>query len=282
MMTANSKSVLFLVTLVAVGIFVSSVSVDALGGSAIHPLALKRGLGAANQGTEQGTGLSGSDGQTKVRGQFCNRFTETADSISGKLSGVRTKIDGRGMDKAGAIDGNRASRDANLKMIRSGQDTRRAEWYAKLDETATTDAQKVAVAEFEKTVDVAVLARRSAVDAAITAFRSGVDGLVSGKKTSVTSAADDFQSAVDAAIATAKSDCSSGKDPETVRNTFRAALKAAKDKLTLARKSVEGIGSQVDALAKVRNVATQTAMGTFDTALKAATEKLKVAFPKGE
>ncbi|MEI7749792.1 MAG: hypothetical protein WCJ25_02210 [Candidatus Moraniibacteriota bacterium] len=280
MTTANSKNILSLVALLAVGISVSSASVEALGGSTIRPLALKREIGAGGQqgaGQEAGQGQSGAG--TQVKGQFCNRFTETAGSISEKLSGIQSRIDGRGVDKTGTIDGNRATRDANLKSVRLGQDTRRAEWYAKLDETATTDAQKTAVEEFKKTVDAAVMARRSAVDSAIAAFRSGVDALVSGKKTSATSAADNFRSAVDAAITVAKSDCAAGNDPEAIRSMFRASLKAAKDTLATERKSVEGIGPQIDTLAKTRNAATKSAVETFNAALKAATEKLKTAFP---
>ncbi|NTW90130.1 MAG: hypothetical protein HGB37_04470 [Candidatus Moranbacteria bacterium] len=214
----------------------------------------------------------------QVQGEFCGRFAETTGNIAEKMSGVRTKIDELKGNREATMEDRRDTRDENLNGIRSTQDARRVEWYAKLEARATTDRQKDAVREFEKTVDTSVETRRDAVDAAIAAFRSGVDSLVSGKKNSAETAADVFQGAVDAAVARAKADCEAGKDPETIRNTFRASLKKAKTELTASRKSVEGIGGQVDALAKVRNESIRKAVEAFDASLKAATEKLKTAF----
>ncbi|NTV54930.1 MAG: hypothetical protein HGA16_00300 [Candidatus Moranbacteria bacterium] len=214
----------------------------------------------------------------QVQGEFCGRFAETTGNIAEKMSGVRTKIDELKGNREATMEDRRDTRDENLNGIRSTQDARRVEWYAKLEARATTDKQKDAVREFEKTVDMSVETRRDAVDAAIAAFRSGVDSLVSGKKNSAETAADVFQGAVDAAVAKAKADCEAGKDPETIRNTFRASLKKAKTELTASRKSVEGIGGQVDALAKVRNESIRKALEAFDASLKAATEKLKTAF----
>lgn len=216
--------------------------------------------------------------RTQVQGEFCGRFAETTGNIAEKMSGVRTEIDELKGNREATMEDRRDTRDESLNGIRSMQDARRVEWYAKLEARATTDRQKDAVREFEKTVDASVETRRDAVDAAIAVFRSGVDSLVSGKKNSAEAAADTFQGAVDAAVAKAKADCEAGKDPETIRNTFRASLKKAKTELTASRKSVEGIGGQVDALAKVRNESIRKAVEAFDASLKAATEKLKTAF----
>ncbi|NTW76052.1 MAG: hypothetical protein HGB34_04085 [Candidatus Moranbacteria bacterium] len=214
----------------------------------------------------------------QVQGEFCGRFAETTGNIVEKMSGVRTKIDELKGNREATMEDRRDTRDENLNGIRSTQDARRVEWYAKLEARATTDRQKDAVREFEKTVDTSVETRHDAVDAAIAAFRSGVDSLVSGKKNSAETAADVFQGAVDAAVAKAKADCEAGKDPETIRNTFRTSLKKAKTELTTSRKAVEGIGSQVDALAAIRNESIRKAVETFDVSLKSATETLKTAF----
>jgi hypothetical protein len=214
----------------------------------------------------------------QVQGEFCGKFAETTGNIAEKMSGVRTKIDDLKGGREAMMEDRRDTRDGNLNGIRSTQDARRVEWYAKLEARATTNTEKDAVKDFKKSVDSAVESRRDAVDAAILTFRTGVDSLVSGKKNSAGSAADTFQDSVDAAVAGAKADCEAGKDPETIRNTFRGSLKKAKTELSTSRKSVEGIGDQVDALAKVRSESIWRAVGAFDTALKAATEKLKTAF----
>jgi len=255
------------------GVAVSSVSAEGLGMP--NP---RKIIGDVRQKVEQ----KQQEVRDRIRGGFCDRFAETAGTIADKLSGVRERVGNRNGDSGSAIEEGRNTRDENLTEIRSQQDARRLEWYAKLDDRATTDKRKAAVEEFKKTVDAAVETRRDAVDAAISAFRSGVDALVSGKKSSVVSVADDFQSSIDAAIATVKSDCGSGKDPEAVRTTFRTSLKAAKDKLVTERKSASGIGDRVEALAKTRNEATKKTAEAFDAALKSATEKLKAALAAGE
>jgi hypothetical protein len=216
--------------------------------------------------------------RTQVQGEFCGKFAETTGSIAEKMSDVRTKIDGLKVNKESMMENHRDTGDERLNDVRSTQDARRVEWYVKLEARATTDKQKEAVKDFKKTVDAGVESRRDMVDAAIGTFRAGADALVTGKKNSAESVADTFQAAVDTAVAGAKADCESGKDPETIRNSFRGALKKAKTDLSISRKSVDNIGNQVDALAVVRNESVRKAVDRFDTVLKAATEKLKVAF----
>lgn len=218
----------------------------------------------------------------QVQGEFCGTFAETTGNIAEKLSGVRSKIEDFRENREGAMEDRRDTRDENLNEIRSEQDARRVEWYGKLEVRAKTDDEKDAVKEFEKTVDAAVETRRDAVDAARETFRSGVDALVAGKKTSVESAADNFENAVNAAVAAAKADCEAGKDPETIRNTFRKSLKNARETLSKERKSSEGIGDQVEALAKTRNESVRKAVEAFNATLKSAAETLKKAFAGSE
>lgn len=216
--------------------------------------------------------------RTQVQGEFCGRFAETTGDIATKMAGIRTRAEERRENRTGSMEDRRDTRDENLSGIRSTQDARRVEWYEKLEARATTDERQDAVRKFGQTVDTAVETRRDAVDAAMFAFRSEVDSLVSGKRDSAESAADAFHVAVDTAVARAKADCEAGKDPETIRNTFRESLKEAKGALTAERKSVDGIGAQVEALAHVRNERIRKAVEAFESVLESATETVKKSF----
>lgn len=220
--------------------------------------------------------------RTQVQGEFCGRFAEVTGEMAGKMTEARNRIAERADDRESGLEDRRDTRDEKLSDIRSEQDARRLEWYAKLQAKASTDEERRAVETFRKTVDGAVEVRRDAVDAAIASFRSAVDSLVDGKKGTTDAAVEEFRKGVDAAVVQAKADCEAGKDPETIRNTFKESLKAARGKLVERRKTAEGIGSQVETLAKTRTESVRQAQDAFRKTLEQALAELKKAFPEHE
>jgi hypothetical protein len=206
---------------------------------------------------------------------FCSRFTETIERINGRLedrgANVKDRVENRGEKRSDRRDG----RDEWLGEKRGTQDERRSALYTKLDERADTDAEKAAVAEFKSTIDAAVVVRRSAVDKAISDFRSAVDSLVGSKKDGVSSAYTEFKSAADAAIAKAKSDCAGDVDPSTVRSTFNAAMKAAREGLKDDRSTIDKVRDDIQTLAETRKKSVEAALATFKTAVETAKEKLQ-------
>ncbi|NTW45920.1 MAG: hypothetical protein HGB18_02570 [Candidatus Moranbacteria bacterium] len=220
--------------------------------------------------------------KTQVQGEFCGRFADVTARMAERMTEAENRVSDRIRNREGSVEDRRDTRDEELSAIRSRQDARRIEWYGKLVDRALSDEQKEAVEKFRKTVDQAVEDRRDAVDAAIAAFRSGVDSLVSGKKGVAEDAVEEFRKSVDAAVAQAKADCESGKDPETIRNSFRDSLKAARTRLAERRKAAEGIGSQVEALAKTQNEAVREAQETFRKTFEQALTDLRKVFPSAD
>lgn len=216
--------------------------------------------------------------QERRQEAFCSRFSKEAERLAKNLAERRSKFDERKEDRIVKTENKAAERDMKLEEKRSGADERRSAMYDKLLARATTEEQKQAVADFQKTVEAAVDTRRDTVNAAIEAFRSGVKNAVAGRKGDMDSAASKFQSAVEAALAKAKADCANITDQEAVRTTFKESLKAAREALVTDRKDADKVGEQVKKLAEARRVAVKKAMEDFKKTLSDARASLKLAF----
>lgn len=205
----------------------------------------------------------------------CERIGSMKESQSKRFSEKQAVFKQNFGEKMPVFENNRESNDAKLNDAHEKQDEQRNSMYMKLEEVAKTDAQKEAVKEFQKTVEQAVIDRRSAVSDALDTFRSDVDALVKSKKTSVTGAIDMFQTSVKTAFEKAQSDCVSGTDPKTVRDTLATSIKDARTKLQVSRQSFEGIGDSVSALAVTKKTTLDKAMQDFKTTMEKARADLK-------
>lgn len=170
-------------------------------------------------------------------------------------------------------------KNSELANLRSNWDGNRDAQFKKLEEKATTDAQKQAVADFEAAVKAAITARRTAFDAAITTFREGVKKLISDRAEGVSASFTAFSDATKAAYETAKTDCASGKDPATIRTTLRNSIAAARTKFHSEKTSAPKVGGNIQILIDARRAAINKAMTDFKTAMEKARADLKKAFP---
>lgn len=209
---------------------------------------------------------------------FCNRLNATAARLSTLRSEREAKLEEVRSARDARIAERRAERDAARTAKRSEWDKRRAEHYAKLSERATTDAQRAAVEEFQKTVEAAVAARRAAVDAAVLDFRNGVKDAIAARRTSVDAAIARLRTSIENAIAKAKEDCAAGVDPFTVRETLITSIKQARDQYQQDLGEAEKIGETVRKLAETKHAAVKAAVEQFRATLEEARAKLKAAF----
>ncbi len=238
------------------------------------------GDGAAIGKQDKVPGQGGlKDGAKGANGaQFCTTGIEKLGQLG---TGIESRIGTKQQNQAARVntaDQNRQGRDTNLASTRTKEDAQRQQWYVTLESKAGTDATKLAaVKDFEGAMEAAVKTRRAAIDAAIASFRSSVDATHGTRSTDVTAALAAFKSAVDAATATAKSSCSAGTDPATIRSTFQASVKSAREALDTARKSTDTVGSQVKTLTDTRKTAVDSAMNAFKSTMQSAVTKLRAA-----
>ena len=218
------------------------------------------------------------EAKDRREGLFCNTVVESAGRIATTLSERKTKLEARREGRAGTIDENRDNRDGKLADTRSDADEHRNALYATLERNADSDAKKAAVAAFKKTVETAIDTRRDALDVAIKTFRTGVDTAIAGRKDDMESAANRFTTAVNAAVDQAKQSCAEGTAPESVRTTFRSALKAARQSLQEDQKTAEKLKAKIQVLADARKAAFTKAISDFKTTLEAAKADMKKAF----
>ena len=253
-----------------------------------HDLATEKKTQIESDNIQKRAFVDGNVENRKARGEenmpdrqrnLCSTMIERNEKLSERLNEVQKNIADRKMTRRNIFDEHRDERDAALKTNRNERDAKREEMYAKLFEQAGDDSKKqAAVAAFKSAVETAVANRKQLVDAAIAAFRTGVDAEIGTKKTTINANLSTFKIAVDAAFATAKSDCTSGADPATIRETLRMNLKAARAGMESERKDADTVGEQVRALAEEKKASFATALSDFKLALEQARADLKAAF----
>ena len=214
---------------------------------------------------------------------FCSRLENGLPTLQNKAAERRSQILNRRQERVDLFKERRDKRGELLNSVRQNANERRSDRYEGLEERAQTDAQIAAVADFKAAVETAITARKAAIDAAIKAFQDGVDALAQKNQTQLQAAAESFKTAVDAAISKARTGCANeSADPATVKAQFLKDMEAAQKIFQDARKNVEKIQPQLEALKKIRNDAIQDAILDFKTALQDAAKTLKAAFAETE
>lgn len=209
---------------------------------------------------------------------FCARIADIDAKVLAGMGDRTRAYEAKKAERTEKMATNRAERDQKLAATRTAWDQNRAERYAKLDERATTTAQKAAVATFKNELEAAVVARKTAIDAALVTYRNGLDQAIQARKTAIDGAQTTLKTSVTAALENAKTDCAADKDPKTVRVTALGAIKAARDAYATTVKAQEKVGTTLDALTNARNTAIKKAIDDAKAARERAVLKLKAAF----
>ncbi|MCB9798919.1 hypothetical protein H6758_04305 [Candidatus Nomurabacteria bacterium] len=213
-------------------------------------------------------------------GDFCAYVESHISNLEKRMYGHDSQINGKREQRRGNINTRRVGRDEKLTDKRLEHDQKRENRYEELEQRASTDEQKFAVVTFQNAVEDAVKMRKTAIDQAIDAYRAGLDELIAERNEATSAAVQEYRNAVVAAGTQAKSACSSGVDAPVARQNYIALLKAAREKLRIAHKSIESIGEKIQPLREAHKRDTQTALNAFQESLRQAKEDLKLAFAK--
>lgn len=223
----------------------------------------------------------------EIRKKICDRwqefFSEMKTDLSEKKSQVKEKKEARLME----WENKNQERDQKLEENRKEKDAAREAYYQKLLSLAKTDEQKQAVEEYQKTLEAAIVKRRSAIDAAINAFREGVRNAVKERQTAVDDLVTDFNSQRAVAIENLKKNCSmddtnDDTNTEKIYGVLREELNKLRMEFKSKRKEIISVGETVRELAKIKNEAIHQAIETFKEESQIAREQLKNAFSTQE
>lgn len=222
-------------------------------------------------------GLLFAQGTPTPKG-FCTKVDEIASRGDQAIADREAKIQASHKERQDNLAKRRSEQDARRSENRARQDKNRQEHYAKLEAQATTDAQKQAVAAFKATVERANAAKNTATDAATQEFRQSVEQTIASRKSAVDAAVGAFKSARTATVNKARSDCATGVDQGTVRETYRASMKAAQDNFKNDRQTIEKLGDSLEPIRAGQKQAVAKAIAEFKTAMEKARADLKAAF----
>lgn len=207
--------------------------------------------------------------------KFCQRLEAQKSKIDQGFYSKETKLEGKREEQKARWEDKWQERDERLAEKRKGAEENRDAHFAKLEERAKTDEQKEAIAEFQKAVKDAVLARQEAVNKAINDYREGVRKAIEGRKAALDGAIEAFKESVKSAFDKAIADCGSGADPKEVKSALQASLKSAREKLHADRTAVQKVGDSIKPLIEARKAAFDKAKEDFRLAIEKAKEDLK-------
>lgn len=210
---------------------------------------------------------------------FCTQFLSDSQKYEQAVSIQVANLESRINKESQKIQTDRKDIDDEQQQNSAKASAQRQAIYAKLSAKAMTSVQKQAVTNFKSSMEAAVTARQNAVKVAQNTFRQSFDKLMIDHQNSVNQVLIAFQTAIQAAVEQAKASCALGTRPAAVRQNFMTATESARRARNSSAQQIDGIGSQIQDLAKVRNAQIYQAMQTYQDALHSAIGVLKAAFP---
>ena len=230
--------------------------------------------GIANAQTMYAT----STAKSKTANNFCTRLTAITTKSDQKMADNESMRQNKATESASKMTTTWADRDTKMAETRAKWDAARNAQYNKMVSKAKTDAQKAAVAAFEATREAAVTTRKAAVDAANTAFRNAIEQLKTSQVSAVTAMNDTYKAALKAADDKAIAACNAATAPATVKTAYNADIKAAKDALKAAKKTLSSWSTQAKPLADAHKAAYTKAFADYKTTVETAWTTFKTAY----
>ena len=217
-----------------------------------------------------------SESAEKRDNLICDNLEKWVVKIDQVLTEREIKIEEKQTERLEKLNEKRENRDIKLEEHREKWEDKWEEHFGMLEEKASTSEQRQALVEFKEAVQDVRASRQAAIDKAISQFRTDLDKLIADRKTAIESAKTVYINAYNAAIQKAKDSCSQGLDANTVKETLKTDLKAAKDKFNSDRQAIEK--ADVKKLVEARQQAFKEALEYFKKAMKEARAKLRAAF----
>ncbi|MFA9262518.1 MAG: hypothetical protein ACEQSB_04160 [Undibacterium sp.] len=218
------------------------------------------------------------EAKANVTDQFCTKLSERSSDILAKINARIDKRDGLQDSRVQKLSEKRTSWDKQRTENRNERESARGQRYDTLQNKANTDAEKEAVATFEKSIEAAVSTREAAVDAAVAKYRKGIDASLGDHQGDVDAVLSAFQKSVASAFSKATSSCGNGTDIKTVRATLKAELKQARTDLKADYQNIDRVKDTRPALKATRDKEVKTALDTFKIAVEEARQALRKAF----
>jgi hypothetical protein len=233
--------------------------------SFVPALALAEDNGQGSQNNENTPKVEVSK---KGLSNFCAKISSVETKVADQITKAEEKQARNEATKRDKVNKKQGDADEKRAIGRANVDGKRVKNWDKMENKATTDAQKAAVEAYKKSITDAVTARRTAVDAAVKAYRDGLTSAMTTNNTTLNAAVATFKTSVNAALTQAQADCTAKVDSKTVKKAFDQKVKDAK-KILKDAKAASNLSSGLTALKKTRD----EAIAAAELAFKQATDK---------
>jgi hypothetical protein len=263
----------------------------ALSFSAFAVLVMPFSVALAERGPSSGGSQTSSDDKmvaetsttdsNKTASGFCNGLNARVEQINKNLADKIAKLESAQTKRDQELSSNQAKWDSEIKSARDKADAQRKENFAKMEAKATTDDQKTAVANYEKSVLEAVATRRASFDAARASFRASIEADIDAHQTDVKSQILAMKTAVASAISTAQAECvANPANGPAIRQKLMDALKTARLNFKNERKNDAKVSDDINKIQDTKKTAFEDAKKTFSQSTSSARDTLKSALEK--
>lgn len=209
---------------------------------------------------------------------FC-ASVKTLSAVPDEIAATQKKYEASADTRLKALNDLRADRDRARFDERNTREKNRLEHYVKIEARAVTTAEKNAITAFTRTVDQAIVKRKTAYDTAAVSFRKGINDAIQARNTELEQAIGVFKKRVVSAIERAEKDCRTMQDSKRARDTYLSLLRDARTAFQDAVLGLKNVNTSIDALSIQRNTALEKAEAEFVKAVDKAIIDLKKVFP---
>lgn len=220
--------------------------------------------------------------KTKINDKFCATIENGNGKFSENWAQREAKLKQKKEEKKNKWTERMAKNDARILELRAKADaTMEKTLNDLLAKEGITDAQKKAIETYRSTRKTALAAKRSVTDAARDTFQAGVQSAVNTRQAGMDAITAAFKTSVSAAFGKAKTDCAAGVDAGTVRETLRASLRTAREKMQADKEANTKLKVSLEPLIAARKAKFEEARTAYKAVMEPALAALKAAFPDG-
>ncbi len=207
---------------------------------------------------------------------FCADLDSNAAKLQIRLQEKKDELNEARIERQANLQTARDRRDELLQNQRSKSDKERLQYLNQLKNKAKTTEQKLALKEFEATVNNLVLDRRQSIDKIRVQFMAELDQIFLEYKTLSDQNIQNFEAALNLSLSKARNDCAANKKDSKV--TFLQNSKNDQNKFSQNQSHTNAIEQKLKQLTVNREKAINQIETDFKTAAAKATAKLQTFF----
>jgi DNA repair exonuclease SbcCD ATPase subunit len=208
----------------------------------------------------------------------CAQLTNQVEKIQNQFAEKISQFSQKRTEMEAKIQQQIAARISEITQKRGAIDETKTLNWEKLRASAKTDEQKAAIEKFILAIQNAIEIKRAATEKILFDFRAELQTEKNKRETENNAALTTYKNTLATLVSQLKSDCADGKDAKTIRETFRAEIKNAREIFQTERKQAEKFRADISPLREAKKAELKAVIDTFRNSVEEAKTELRAVF----